>query len=216
VVLAEMVLGIAGALLLEGRIPFISVFRTVFILPIMLAPIVVGLVWRYLFDANFGLVNNLLAVFGVGKLPWLAESGLAFATIVVSDIWQWTPFVFIMILAGLQNLDRSALEAAAMDGASPWQAIWRVKLPMLLPIIVVTLMMRLIDAFRVLEVIYILTFGGPGRSTEVLSLYLYKTAFVGQDLGYASTLSVLLLLIVLLLSQAVLWINNPLRQGENP
>jgi multiple sugar transport system permease protein len=192
------------------------VFRTVFILPIMLAPIVVGLVWRYLFDANFGLVNNLLAVFGVGKLPWLAESGLAFATIVVSDIWQWTPFVFIMILAGLQNLDRSALEAAAMDGASPWQAIWRVKLPMLLPIIVVTLMMRLIDAFRVLEVIYILTFGGPGRSTEVLSLYLYKTAFVGQDLGYASTLSVLLLLIVLLLSQAVLWINNPLRQGENP
>jgi multiple sugar transport system permease protein len=203
-------------LLLEGRIPFISVFRTVFILPIMLAPIVVGLVWRYLFDANFGLVNNLLAVFGVGKLPWLAESGLAFATIVVSDIWQWTPFVFIMILAGLQNLDRSALEAAAMDGASPWQAIWRVKLPMLLPIIVVTLMMRLIDAFRVLEVIYILTFGGPGRSTEVLSLYLYKTAFVGQDLGYASTLSVLLLLIVLLLSQAVLWINNPLRQGQNP
>ncbi len=210
-VVAEMLLGIALALVLEGPLRGMAVFRTIFILPMMIAPIAVGLTWRYLFDAQFGLANLLLGVFGIAAQGWLANENLAFAAIVIADIWQWTPFVFIMIAAGLANVDSSVVEAARIDGASTWQTIVRVKLPMILPVIAITLVMRLIDAFRVLEVIYILTFGGPGDSTEILSLHIYKTAFIGQKLGSAAAVSVLLLVVVGLLSWFALKLSNPLR-----
>lgn len=213
VVTCEMVLGIALALMLERPVRGTTIFRTIFILPMMVAPIVVGLIWRYLFDTHFGGINQLMGLAGLSPQIWLADPQLAFLTIIVADIWQWTPFVFIMIMAGLQNLDGSVMEAARIDGATTLQTILLVKLPMLLPIIVVTLLMRLIDAFRVLEVIYIMTFGGPGDSTEILSLLIYKTAFVSQKLGHASAISVLLLVVVLTLSLAALMISNPLKGG---
>ena len=116
-----------------------------------------------------------------------------------------------MIAAGLANVDASAIEAARIDGATPYQIIRLVKLPMILPVIAITLVMRLIDAFRVLEVIYILTFGGPGDSTEILSLHIYKTAFIGQKLGSAAAISVLLLVVVGALSIFALRLSNPLK-----
>lgn len=209
-VTAEMVLGIALALALEGQLRAMAFFRTLFILPMMIAPIAVGLTWRYLFDAQFGLLNALLEVLGSGPVAWLAQENTAFAAIIIADIWQWTPFVFIMMIAGLANVDGAVLEAARIDGATWWQATRRVKLPMVMHVIAITLLMRLIDAFRVLEVIYILTFGGPGDSTEILSLHIYKTAFVGQRLGSAAAISVLLLLVVAGLSWAALRLSNPL------
>ena len=212
---AEMFLGIALALALEGKLRGMAFFRTLFILPMMVAPIAVGLTWRYLFDAQFGLVNALLAVFGVAAKGWLADETLAFAAIVISDIWQWTPFVFIMVIAGLANVDASVLEAARIDGARWWTLTRRVKLPMIAHVLAITLVMRLIDAFRVLEVIYVLTFGGPGDSTEVLSMYIYKTAFVGQRLGAASAISVLLLAVVMLLTWLALRMSNPLADAED-
>ena len=212
---AEMFLGIALALALEGKLRGMAFFRTLFILPMMVAPIAVGLTWRYLFDAQFGLVNALLAVFGVAAKGWLADETLAFAAIVISDIWQWTPFVFIMVIAGLANVDSSVLEAARIDGARWWTLTRRVKLPMIAHVLAITLVMRLIDAFRVLEVIYVLTFGGPGDSTEVLSMYIYKTAFVGQRLGAASAISVLLLAVVMLLTWLALRMSNPLADAED-
>lgn len=211
-VVAEMVLGIALALALEGELRAMAFFRTLFILPMMIAPIAVGLTWRYLFDAQFGLLNALIGVFGAAPVGWLAQENTAFIAIVIADIWQWTPFVFIMMIAGLANVDTAVLEAARMDGATWWQTTWRVKLPMVMHVIAITLLMRLIDAFRVLEVIYILTFGGPGDSTEILSLHIYKTAFVGQRLGTAAAISVLLLLVVAGLSWAALRLSNPLKE----
>lgn len=213
-VTAEMVLGIALALALEGELRAMAFFRTLFILPMMIAPIAVGLTWRYLFDAQFGLLNALIGVFGAAPVPWLAQETTAFIAIVIADIWQWTPFVFIMMIAGLANVDIAVLEAARIDGATWWQTTWRVKLPMVMHVIAITLLMRLIDAFRVLEVIYILTFGGPGDSTEILSLHIYKTAFVGQRLGSAAAISVLLLLVVAGLSWAALRLSNPLKEGQ--
>jgi multiple sugar transport system permease protein len=213
-VTAEMLLGIALALALEGELRAMAFFRTLFILPMMIAPIAVGLTWRYLFDAQFGLLNALLGLLGAGPVAWLAQEHTAFAAIIIADIWQWTPFVFIMMIAGLANVDTAVLEAARIDGASWWQTTRRVKLPMVMHVIAITLLMRLIDAFRVLEVIYILTFGGPGDSTEILSLHIYKTAFVGQRLGTAAAISVLLLLVVAALSWAALRLSNPLREGE--
>jgi len=214
VVICEMALGIALALLLERPVRGMAMFRTFFILPMMVAPIVVGLTWRYLFDSQYGMINQLLQFVGLSSQAWLADPQLAFIAIIVADIWQWTPFVLIMIMAGLQNIDGSVMEAARIDGASPLQAIVKVKLPMLMPIITVTLLMRVIDAFRVLEVIYMMTFGGPGDSTEILSLHIYKTAFVGQKLGYASSVSVLLLAVVLVLSLCALMISNPLKGAK--
>lgn len=208
---AEMVLGIALALFLEKPVRGMRFFRTIFVLPMMVAPICVGLVWRYLFDSNFGPVNHLFAALGLSPQAWLADPTLAFTAMVITDIWQWTPFVLIMVLAGLQGLDESVLEAARIDGANWWQQIVRVKLPILVPILVVTLLARMIDGFRGLEVIYVMTFGGPGLSTELFSLHIFKAAFISQKLGYSSALSILLLVIVSALSLAILLISNPLK-----
>jgi multiple sugar transport system permease protein len=211
-VAAEMVLGIALALALEHPVRGMAVFRTIFILPMMIAPIAVGLAWRYMFDAQFGLINSVLGLFGIKALTWLADPTLAFVAIVIADIWQWTPFVFIMMLAALASVDSAVLEAARIDGANWWQQIFLVKLPMVMHVIAITLMMRLIDAFRVLEVIYVLTFGGPGNSTEILALHIYKTAFVGQQMGVAAAVSVLLLVVVAALSWAALKLSNPMKE----
>ncbi len=210
---AEMVLGIALALALEHPVRGMAFFRTLFILPMMIAPIAVGLAWRYMFDAQFGLINAVLQAVGLAPQTWLADPTLAFIAIVVADIWQWTPFVFIMMIAALAGVDGSVIEAARMDGARWWQQTMRVKLPMVMHVIAITLMMRLIDAFRVLEVVYVLTFGGPGDSTEILALHIYKTAFVGQQLGVAAAVSVLLLVVVAALSWGALRLSNPMK-GE--
>jgi multiple sugar transport system permease protein len=207
----EMVLGIALALFLERPVRGMRLFRTVFVLPMMIAPICVGLIWRYLFDANFGPINLWSGALGFAPRAWLAEPELAFLAIIVTDIWQWTPFVLIMVLAALQGIDGSIIEAARIDGANAWQQIVRVKLPVIKPILVVTLLMRMIDGFRGLEVVYVMTFGGPGQSTELFSLHIYKAAFISQKLGYSAALSILLLCIVAVLALAVLLIANPLR-----
>ena len=213
-VASEMVLGIALALFLEKPIRGMRFFRTVFILPMMIAPICVGLIWRYLFDANFGPVNQALGLVGIAPHAWLAEPATAFGAMVLTDIWQWTPFVLIMVLAGLQGLDASVIEAARIDGANWWQQIVRVKLPIIQPILIVTLLARMIDGMRGLEVIYVMTFGGPGLSTELFSLHIFKAAFISQRLGYSAALSILLLVIVSVLSLGILLIANPLKASD--
>jgi multiple sugar transport system permease protein len=214
VVALELIIGVGLALLLEGKIPGMSVLRTIFVLPMMIAPVCVGLIWRYMFDTNAGPINSWLAVTG-WKPAWLADSALAFAAVCMTDIWQFTPFVFIMALAGLQGLDNSLVEAARIDGAKLWQIIWYVKLPLLMPILMITLLMRLIDALRGLEVVYALTNGGPGLSTELFSLHIYKSAFVTQRMGHSAALSVCLLVVTTVLSAGLMWVNNPLKRRGN-
>ncbi len=220
----EMILGILFALALEKPIKGASIFRTIFILPLMVSPIVVGLMWKYMLDARTGVINYYIEAIG-NAIPFLQNHGfvrhaflgdpnLALRALIVTDIWQWTPFIFIIILAGLQALPSESIEAAYVDGANWRQVTWHVKLPMILPLIIVTLLMRIIDVFRALEVIFVMTFGGPGRTTEVLSLKIYKTAFTAQDLGYASVISVILISITLLLSIGILIYHNPTKAAE--
>ena len=211
----EMVLGVSLALLLEKPIRGASVFRTIFILPLMVSPVVVGLIWRYLFDARIGWINYYLGLIGIEPQVWLGDADLAFFAIVFTDIWQWTPFIFIIIIAGLQALPSEVLDASRIDGANWWQNIFFVKLPMIRSILVIALLMRLIDVFRALEVMYILTGGGPGRATELLSLHIYNRAFDTQQLGYASAISVLLILLVFGLSLAILVIGNPFKEKSD-
>jgi multiple sugar transport system permease protein len=208
-VLSELFLGLAIAFLLEKGIRGIAIFRTIFMIPIMIAPVVVGLLWRYLFDANFGLINFLARLAGFEPKIWLGTPGLAMPAVIITDIWQWTPFMFILFLAGLQSLPKDPVEAAEVDGASGWQIIRLVKLPLLAPVIWVAVILRIIDAFRSLEVMFIMTFGGPGRETEVLSLNIYKTAFMSQRLGLAAVNAIFLLAFILVLSVAFLIIARP-------
>lgn len=211
----EMAFGVFLALMLEKPIKGASVFRTIFIMPLMISPVVVGLLWRYLFDARVGWINYYLGLVGIEPLIWLGDHQLAFMAIVITDIWQWTPFIFIIVIAGLQALPGEVIEASNIDGAGWWQQVFLVKLPMIKSILIIALLMRLIDVFRGMEVMYIMTGGGPGRSTELLSLHVYNRAFDAQQLGYASAIAVLLILIVSLLSLCILKIGKPMKQRSD-
>ena len=198
VVFAEMFIGVGLALLLDRNIRGMSLLRTVFILPMMIAPVVVGLIWRYMYHPTVGPINQTLKSWGFEGVNWLSDYPLT--SVIISDIWQWSPFIFILSIAALQSLPRTAIEAARIDGANVWQQIWHIKLPLMMPVLIVTFLLRLIDAFKVLEVILVLTRGGPGLSTEILSLRIWRTATEFRDLGTAAAMSNLLLILLLLLT----------------
>ena len=203
VVTLEMALGVGLALLLDRRIRGMSLLRTVFILPMMIAPIVVGLIWRYMYHPTIGVFNEALGGLGLGPVPWLSSPDWALISVIVADVWQWTPFVFILSLAALQSLPRSALEASRIDGATPWQQVVHIKLPLMLPVLIVTALLRLIDAFKVLEVILVMTNGGPGLSTEIVALRIQRTVAEFRQLGTGAAMSLYLLGIVLVLALAM-------------
>ncbi|MFK8081272.1 MAG: carbohydrate ABC transporter permease [Granulosicoccus sp.] len=206
VVTVEMLIGVGLALLLDRNIRGMSVLRTLFILPMMIAPVVVGLIWRYMYHPSIGVFNKTLTSLGFDSVDWLGQHALF--SVIVADIWQWTPFIFILSLAALQSLPRSALEAARIDGATGWQQIIHIKLPLMMPVLIVTGLLRLIDAFKVLEVILVMTEGGPGLSTEILALRISRTASEFRELGVAAAMSNYLLMMLLLLTIIMLVYNK--------
>jgi multiple sugar transport system permease protein len=208
VVTIEMILGVGLAMLLDRNIRGMSLLRTLFILPMMIAPIVVGLMWRYMYHPTVGIFNKTLKSWGFDGVPWLSDGNWAFASVIIADVWQWTPFIFILSLAALQSLPSSAIEASKIDGATGWQQIIHIKLPLMMPVLIVTLLLRLIDSFKVLEVILVMTNGGPGLSTEILSLRINRTASEFRELGEAAAMSNLLLIVLLILTFAMFIYNK--------
>lgn len=208
VVTVEMFVGVGLALLLDRNIRGMTVLRTLFILPMMIAPIVVGLMWRYMYHPTVGIFNRTLKSLGLEPIPWLSNGDWAFASVIIADVWQWTPFIFILSLAALQSLPQSAIEASRIDGATGWQQIWYIKLPLMLPVLIVTCLLRLIDAFKVLEVVLVLTNGGPGLSTEILSLRISRTASEFRELGEAAAMSNVLLILLLFLTLGMFFYNK--------
>ena len=206
VVSVEMLLGVGLALLLDRNLRGMSLLRTLFILPMMIAPVVVGLIWRYMYHPTLGVFNKALSGVGLDSVDWLGQHALL--SVIIADIWQWTPFIFILSLAALQSLPRSALEAARIDGATGWQQIIHIKLPLMMPVLIVTGLLRLIDAFKVLEVILVMTEGGPGLSTEILALRISRTATEFRELGVAAAMSNYLLLMLLALTVFMLLYNR--------
>ncbi|MEO1379944.1 MAG: sugar ABC transporter permease [Pseudomonadota bacterium] len=206
VVTVEMVVGVGLALLLDRNIRGMSVLRTLFILPMMIAPVVVGLMWRYMYHPTVGTFNRFLKSLGFDGVDWLGQHALT--SVIIADIWQWTPFIFILSLAALQSLPQSALEASRIDGATPWQQIVYIKLPLMMPVLIVTCLLRLIDAFKVLEVILVMTEGGPGLSTEILALRISRTATEFRELGVAAAMSNYLLMLLMVLTVAMFAFNR--------
>ena len=197
-----MIIGVGLAFLLDRKMRGMSVLRTMFILPMMIAPVVVGLMWRFMYHPTDGTFNRWLSYFGFNGVDWLGNHALL--SVIVADIWQWTPFIFILALAALQSLPQSALEAARIDGATGWQLVVHIKLPLMMPVLIVTMLLRLIDAFKVLEVILVMTEGGPGLATEILALRISRTAQEFRELGEAAAMSNYLLLLLLLLTLGML------------
>jgi len=189
-----------------------SALRTIFILPMMIAPIVVGLMWRYMYHPSVGIFNRTLNDLGFDSIPWLSDSTWALISIIIADVWQWTPFIFILCLAALQSLPRSTLEAARLDSANAWQQALYIKIPLMMPVLIVTLLLRLIDAFKVLEVILVMTNGGPGLSTEIMSLRISRTASEFRELGEAAAMSNYLLILLLLLTISMFVYNKIMEQ----
>ena len=191
----EFSIGLGLALLLNTQMRGRGFFRATLLVPMMLPTVVVGVVWRLMLNANFGAINGTLKDFGLNteSLTWTASPRLAFLSVIVVDVWQWTPFVFLVLLAGLQAIPQEPYEAALIDGSSRWQTFRYVTLPLLKPAILIALLLRTMDLLRVFDQIFILTEGGPGFATETISLYIYRTAFRFFDFGYAAAMSFVLL-----------------------
>jgi multiple sugar transport system permease protein len=210
----EFLLGLALAVLLNREMRGRSFFRAALLVPMMLPPVVVGVVWRLMLNPNFGAVNGTLQGVGIGteQLTWTASPTLAFASVIMVDVWQWTPFMFLILLAGLQAIPDEPYEAAQIDGSSAWQTFRYVTLPLLKPAILIALLLRTMDLLRVFDQIFILTEGGPGSATETISLYIHRTAFRFGDFGYAAAMSFVLLLLTNAVS--LLYIRLLQRQEE--
>jgi multiple sugar transport system permease protein len=198
-VAGQMVLGFALALL-TSRVARGRVFyRTVFILPILIPGIVIGAIWKLMYQPDFGLINQIFALVGLGPFEWLKSPSTALMSVIIVDIWHWTPFCFLLFLAGLESLPQDVYEAAEIDGASGWQELFYITLPMMLPTIIVTLIFRIVVAFKVFDEVYLLTGGGPGTSTEVISFTIYQRFFTEDRVGYGSAISVTAIFLVTLM-----------------
>jgi multiple sugar transport system permease protein len=195
-VVLEMILGFALALLVS-RLPIATgVVRTIMVLPILVPPIAIGSMWKLMYNYEFGVFNQALRAVGLQPLDWLGSRSLALTSVIAVDVWQWTPFVFLILLAGLQALPISVLEAARVDGANLRQLVFRVIIPLMWPAISVALMFRTIFSFKVFDKLFLLTSGGPGTATEVISLHIYKVFFAQNRLGYGALLSLVSIAVI--------------------
>lgn len=194
---AEMILGIAIAFLLHGATRGKGIIRSLIILPLATSAAVTGLFWRYLYDTQFGVMNWLLGVLGLYEPNWLGDFNIALWSVVIFDVWQWTPFVALIALAGLQSLPKEPFEAAELDGASTWMVHRTLTFPLLAPVLFLVLVLRTIDCARLYDAVAVLTRGGPGTSTETLTFYLARTGLSFFRMDYASTMSVFFLYVML-------------------
>ena len=210
----EFVLGFALAFLIFKFVARQRLLTTLLLIPMMLAPVAVGLIWRLLLQGDFGMAIYYLRAVGLlaQNAAVLSQPDLVFPAIVAIDIWQWTPFVTLVMLAGLMSLPRAPFEAAMMDGAGPLRIFLDVMLPLLRPIIALVLLLRGIDAFKEFDKVFIMTGGGPGTLTELVSIYAYRVNFRNWDLGYGAAVAFMVYLVVLILCsvfyKAVYWSQN--------
>jgi multiple sugar transport system permease protein len=200
---AEFVLGLALALLLKDDLPLEGIIRSTLIVPMIVAPVVVGIVWRLLYSSDVGLAGYLTQLIFGEPISVLSSPQLALPALILVDIWEWTPFMFLILLAGIQSLPQEPFEAAKVDGASAWGSFRLLMLPMLRPVIVVAVLIRAMDAFTVFDQVYVLTNGGPGTATEVATLMVYKAAFRFSQIGYGAAMAIALLALVMALSFAI-------------
>jgi multiple sugar transport system permease protein len=209
VVPTQLVVGMIIALCLNNITVGRKFFRTWFLMPLMVSPVVVAfVVGRMLFQEDIGPINEFLRFIGVGGIPWFTHPTWAMVALIIIDVWQWSSFMILMLVAGLQGIPLDLHEAARVDGATGWQIFWRITAPLLVPIVVTALLIRIIDAFKVVDIIMVLTGGGPGQSTESVTLAIYRAGVKGGDLAFGSSQAYFLLLIMLVFGGAFLYMSR--------
>jgi len=206
----EYVIGFGLAMLLWRRIPGGAFFRVLFSIPMMLAPVAIGFMWRMLFDESNGPIDAILRQLHLGSVPWLSKGPDAVLAVLIMDVWEWTPLLFLLLLAGLQALPEESIEAARLDGASGLRVAWNIILPILAPISVMAVFLRMVDAFTIFGQIFLLTGGGPGTSTTSTTLFAFFQGFQDFNVSYGSTISLALLVVVLIIAMLYLAITRPL------
>lgn len=192
----ELILGTLFALLFDNEFRFIKILQAIVLVPMVITPVVVGTIWYILYHDTIGPINYILRVIGLPTVNWLTSTSNVLSSIIIMDIWHWTPFMFILILSGLQSIPQEIYEAARIDGASFYRTFLYITLPQLKNIIFVAIILRFMDAFRMFDEILLMTGGGPGRASQTVSLFVYRQAFGFFDMGHSSATIVILLSIM--------------------
>jgi len=196
----QYILGLGLALLLNQEIRFRRFFRVAFLVPMMLTPAAVGYVGRMLFNESMGPINDIIQRLGGPMIPWLSNSRLALPSLILLDTWEWVPFMTIVLLAGLQSLSPEVFECARVDGASEWKIFSNIIFPMLAPVSITVVLIRALEAFKLFDIVMVMTGGGPGTATETVTMYAYIVGMKFGNLGYASAIAYSLLIMVVIFS----------------
>ncbi len=210
-VVFPLILGLAAALIFNQKFPLRGLARTIFILPMMATPVAVALVWTMMFHPQLGVLNWLLQQVGIPPSMWVYHADSVIPTLVLVEVWHWTPLVMLLLLGGLAALPIDPYEAAKIDGATPWQTFRYITLPLLAPYLVVALIIRTIDALKAFDTIYVITQGGPGSASETINIYLYLQAFAFYNMGYASAVVVVFFALILTLAALLMWTRDKVR-----
>ncbi len=185
----ECALGLAIAVLLDRKMRGANLLRTLLIVPVMISPVGMGLTFRYIFAPTYGLLTYLMQSVGLPTADWTVSTVWALPAVIFIDVWQWTPFVALILLSGMQSVSVEVTEAAELDGLSEWQKLWRIVMPLIRPVVMVVVLIRLIDSIRMFDLVFVVTRGGPGSTTEVLSVMSYVTGFSEGDMGSAAAIA---------------------------
>jgi multiple sugar transport system permease protein len=209
----ETALGFALAVAVSRTKTLSTFYRSIIIIPLLIPPVAIGTMWALMYDFNYGVITTLLLGMGVDNPPlWTADPDLALLSVIIVDVWHWTSFLFLIMLAGVESLPPSLMEAARVDGANERGIIQHIILPLMAPTILMAMMLRTILAFKVFDQIFVLTSGGPGTATRVISMHIYKIFSEQFRLGYSAFLSLLVALIMIVIVAFYLWANNRVRR----
>ncbi len=203
-VVIPIILGTYAALVFNEQFPMRGFLRGLFILPMMATPVAISLVWTMMFHPQLGVLNYLLLLIGLPPSQWVYSTSTVIPTLVMVEVWHWTPLVMLIVLGGLSQLPIEPYEAAEIDGAGTWKCFWYITLPLLWPVIMVALIIRTIDALKTFDTIFVITGGGPGTASETINVFLYQQAFAFIKLGYASTVALVFFLIIIAFSALLL------------
>lgn len=212
-IILELIIGFIVAIALNRALPGTNLFKLIFTFPLMIAPVVSGLQWRWLFADQYGPINHILSIFGIDGPLWMVDPWAARAAVLISNLWLATPFVILVLMAAMASLPEELFEAAKIDGAKNYQIFRYIMLPLLKPAILLILVVRLADAFRVFDIVYIITQGGPGNATDVLSSYIYKEIFTKMHFAEGAAASFIVMIIVAVISFASFRLLRP-KEGE--
>lgn len=194
----QYVIGFALALAVWKQMAGGRIFRVLFLVPMMTTPVVMSVIWRTMFHESLGPINDILLSLGMGPVPWLSSAAGAFVSVMVVEIWQWTPFMFLLLFAGLVSLPREPYLAASIDGAGSIRTFWQVTFPLMAPISIGAVIIRLIEASKIMDTVYVLTSGGPGTATETPSYYIYIRGLRDFQVGYSAALSLTYLVLMII------------------